>query len=59
MQVSFRFTMMYASVVSKSAGGSLNAMCAFSPMPMRPTSMGAERRDSVREAMHSGVPSTR
>ena len=34
--------MMYGSSVSKSAGGSLNAMCPFSPMPRNAISMGAD-----------------
>ena len=39
---SSRFTIMYGSSIRKSAGGSLNAMCPFSPIPKNATSIGAE-----------------
>ena len=43
-------TRRYASFVSKSAGGSLNAMCPFSPKPMHARSIGAARTSAFRRA---------
>ena len=45
--------MIYTSFVSKSAGGSLKAICPFSPIPINPTSTGDFLISSVSFAIHS------
>ena len=46
---------MYGSRVEKSAGGSLKAMCAFSPIPMKPTSTDSRRISRESAAMFAST----